>query len=99
MVTFVSQGLQFRRGRATMATISGTVLAIAYIGLLGGFIIQMRWLEGRFHGLIPLATPRRRRQGGPTPAPSTLGRTRWPQQASGPQLSPNKTIEEARSAA
>ncbi len=71
MVTFVSQGLQFRRGRATMATISGTVLAIAYIGLLGGLeAIQMRHrLEGKFHGPQSRpGDPRRRRQGADTGA-------------------------------
>jgi phosphatidate cytidylyltransferase len=93
MVTFVSQGVQFRKGRATMATISGTILAIAYIGLLGGFIIQMRWLEGRFHGLIPLATLVAAAKGSDTGA-YTLGRLAgrnklWP------TLSPNKTVEGA----
>jgi phosphatidate cytidylyltransferase len=93
MATFVSQGLQFRHGRATMATISGTVLAIAYLGLLGGFIIQMRWLEGRFHGLVPLATLVAAAKGADTGA-YTLGRIAgrhklWP------ALSPNKTIEGA----
>ena len=93
MATFVSQGIQFRHGRATMATISGTVLAIAYLGLLGGFIIQMRWLEGRFHGLVPLATLVAAAKGADTGA-YTLGRIAgrhklWP------ALSPNKTIEGA----
>jgi phosphatidate cytidylyltransferase len=93
MATFVSQGLQFRHGRATMATIAGTVLAIAYLGLLGGFIIQMRWLEGRFHGLVPLATLVAAAKGADTGA-YTLGRIAgrhklWP------ALSPNKTIEGA----
>ena len=37
-----------------MATIAGTVLAVAYVGLLGSFIIQIRWFEGRYHGLLPL---------------------------------------------
>lgn len=93
MVTFVSQSIQYRRGRATMATISGTILVIAYIGLLGGFIIQMRWLEGKFHGLIPLATLVAAAKGADTGA-YTLGRIAgrnklWP------ALSPNKTIEGA----
>jgi phosphatidate cytidylyltransferase len=93
MVTFVSQGLQYRNGRGTMATIAGTILAIAYIGLLGGFIIQMRWLEGPLHGLVPLATLVAAAKGADTGA-YTLGRIAgrhklWP------SLSPNKTIEGA----
>ena len=55
MAAFLSQSLQFRRPGATMATLGGTVLAVAYVGLLGSFIIQMRWFEGPYHGLIPLA--------------------------------------------
>ena len=31
-----------------MATIAGTMLAVAYVGLLGSFIIQMRWFEGPY---------------------------------------------------
>jgi phosphatidate cytidylyltransferase len=93
MSTFVSQSLQFRRGSATMATISGTILAITYIGLLGGFIIQMRWLEGKFHGLIPLALLVAASKGADTGA-YTMGRIAgrnklWP------AVSPNKTIEGA----
>ena len=37
-----------------MATIAGTILVVAYVGLLGSFIIQMRWLEGPYHGIVPL---------------------------------------------
>ncbi len=54
MFSFVAQSLQFDRPGKTMATISGTVLATAYVGLLGSFVLQMRWLEGPYHGLVPL---------------------------------------------
>jgi len=93
MVTFVSQALRFKQRGTTMATIAGTILAITYVGLLGGFIIQMRWLEGRFHGLIPLASLVAASKGADTGA-YTIGRIAgrhklWP------ELSPNKTIEGA----
>src|SRR4051794_2895130 len=54
MAAFVSQSAQFEKPGMTMATIAGTVLAVAYVGLLGSFVIQMRWLDGRFHGIVPL---------------------------------------------
>ncbi len=93
MATFLSQGIQFRRPGATMATISGTVLVVAYVGLLGSFIIQIRWFDGPYHGLIPLAAFVATAKGSDTGA-YTLGRIAgrtklWP------RLSPNKTIEGA----
>ena len=48
MVSFVVQSVQFEKPGRTMATIAGTVLAVAYVGLLGSFIIQMRWFDGPF---------------------------------------------------
>jgi phosphatidate cytidylyltransferase len=93
MAAFLSQSLQFRKPGQTMATIAGTVLAIAYIGLLGSFMIQMRWFEGPYHGLIPLASLVAVAKGSDTGA-YTMGRIAgrnklWP------NLSPNKTVEGA----
>lgn len=93
MATFVVQSAQFQKPGATMATISGTVLAVAYVGLLGSFIIQLRWLEGPYHGLIPLVYLFVTAKGADTGA-YTLGRIAgrhklWP------RLSPNKTVEGA----
>ena len=93
MAAFLSQSFQFRRAGQTMSTIAGTILAVAYVGLLGGFMIQMRWFDGPYHGLIPLATLVATAKGSDTGA-YTLGRLAgrnklWP------SLSPNKTIEGA----
>ncbi len=93
MAAFLSQSLQFRKPGATMATIAGTILIVSYVGLLGSFIIQMRWFEGPYHGLIPLAALVATAKGSDTGA-YTLGRIAgrtklWP------RLSPNKTVEGA----
>lgn len=93
MFSFVTQSIQFLRPGNTMATIAGTVLATAYVGLLGSFVIQMRWLEGPYHGLVPLAALIATAKGSDAGA-YTLGRVAgrhklWP------TLSPNKTIEGA----
>jgi phosphatidate cytidylyltransferase len=93
MVSFVVQSVQFVKPGRTMATIAGTVLAVAYVGLLGSFIIQMRWLEGPYHGVVPLTLLIATAKGADTGA-YTLGRLAgrhklWP------SLSPNKTIEGA----
>jgi phosphatidate cytidylyltransferase len=93
MAAFLSQSFQFRRPGQTMATIAGTVLAVAYVGLLGSFMIQMRWFEGPYHGLIPLAALVATAKGSDVGA-YTMGRLAgrnklWP------RLSPNKTIEGA----
>jgi phosphatidate cytidylyltransferase len=93
MVCFVVQSVQFVKPGRTMATIAGTVLAVAYIGLLGSFMIQMRWLEGRLHGILPLLFLVACAKGADTGA-YTFGRLAgrhklWP------SLSPNKTIEGA----
>ena len=93
MACFVVQSIQFARPGRTMAKISGTVLAIAYVGLLGSFTIQMRWFEGRRQGLMALVYLFATAKGSDTGA-YTLGRLAgrhklWP------QLSPKKTIEGA----
>ena len=93
MATFLVQSASFRRPGATTAAIAGTTLVLAYIGLLGGFIIQMRWFEGPYHGLVPLALLIATAKGSDTGA-YTIGRIAgrhklWP------TLSPNKTVEGA----
>jgi len=93
MAAFLSQSLQFRRPGATMATIAGTILALAYVGLLGGFIIQMRWFDGPYHGLIPLATLVATAKGSDVGA-YTFGRL-FGRVKLWPELSPNKTVEGA----
>jgi len=93
MACFVVQSIQFARPGRTMAKISGTVLAVAYVGLLGSFTIQMRWFEGRHQGLMALVFLVATAKGADTGA-YTLGRLAgrhklWP------RLSPKKTIEGA----
>ena len=51
MFSFVVQSLQFEKPGLTMAKIAGTMLAVAYVGLLGSFTIQMRWFEGPRQGI------------------------------------------------
>jgi phosphatidate cytidylyltransferase len=93
MATFLVRSVQFPERGSTMATIAGTVLVAAYVGLLGSFIIQLRWFEGRYHGLLPIVFLIATSKGTDTGAYAAgrlLGRHKlWP------RLSPNKTIEGA----
>jgi phosphatidate cytidylyltransferase len=93
MVCFVVQSLQFDKPGRTMAKISGTILAVAYVGLLGTFTIQMRWFEGLHHGMMAIVFLIATAKGADTGA-YTFGRLAgrhklWP------QLSPKKTVEGA----
>ena len=54
MVSFVVQSLQFEKPGRTMAKIAGTLLVVAYVGLLGSFTVQLRWFEGRLQGIVAL---------------------------------------------
>ena len=93
MVSFVVQSLQFQKpGRAT-PRIAGTLFVLGYVGLLGSFIIQMRWFEGTHEGLVALLFLVSAAKGADTGA-YTVGRLAgrhklWP------ALSPHKTIEGA----
>jgi phosphatidate cytidylyltransferase len=93
MVSFVVQSVQFVKPGRTMTTIAGTILAVAYVGLLGSFIIQMRWLDGPYHGVLPLAFLIATAKGADTGA-YLLGRLAGRRKL-WPSLSPNKTIEGA----
>ncbi|HKI16354.1 MAG TPA: phosphatidate cytidylyltransferase [Isosphaeraceae bacterium] len=93
MISFVVQSLQFEKPGRTMAKIAGTILAVAYVGLLGSFMIQMRWFEGRHQGILALVFLVATAKGADTGA-YTLGRLAgrhklWP------KLSPHKTVEGA----
>jgi phosphatidate cytidylyltransferase len=93
MVGFLVQSVQFVKPGRTTATIATSMLAVSYIGLLGSFIIQMRWLDGPYHGIPPLVLLIATAKGADTGA-YFLGRLAgrhklWP------SLSPNKTIEGA----
>ena len=93
MVSFLVQSVQFVKPGRTMATIAGTILVIAYVGLLGSFIIQMRWLEGSRHGMVPLLLLMATAKGADTGAYS-IGRLMGKHKL-WPSLSPNKTVEGA----
>ena len=90
MFAFIAQSVQFVQPGRTMATIAGTILAVAYVGLLGTFLVQIRWLP---HAVVPLAALIATAKGSDVGA-YTLGRLAgrhklWP------RLSPNKTVEGA----
>ncbi len=93
MLAFVVESIQFEKPGQTMATIAGTVLAVAYVGVLGSFIIQMRWFDGPYHGLPLLALLVATAKGADTGA-YTFGRL-FGKHKLWPKLSPNKTIEGA----
>ena len=93
MYCFVAQSAQFERPGGTMARIAGTLLSTAYVGLLGSFLIQFRWLPGNHCGMIALAALVATAKGSDTGAYAfgrIAGRHKlWP------TLSPNKTVEGA----
>jgi phosphatidate cytidylyltransferase len=93
MISFVVQSFQFAKPGRTMAKIAGTILAVAYVGLLGSFAIQMRWFEGRLQGIMAIAFLVATAKGADTGA-YAMGRLAgrhklWP------ALSPHKTVEGA----
>ena len=90
MTAFVAESLRFERPGGAVGSIAGTVLVVAYVGLLGTFMIQMRWLEGCKHGLIPLAMLIATAKGSDVGA-YTIGRL-FGRRKLWPALSPNKTV-------
>lgn len=93
MAAFIAQSVQFDQPGQTMSTIAGTILAIAYVGLLGSFVVQLRWMGGPGEGLVAIGMLVGAAKGADTGA-YTFGRIAgrhklWP------RLSPNKTIEGA----
>ena len=93
MVSFVVQSLQFQKpGRAT-PRIAGTLFVLCYVGLLGTFIVQMRWFEGAYEGLVALLFLVSAAKGADTGA-YTFGRI-FGRHKLWPALSPHKTIEGA----
>ncbi len=90
MGAFVSRGVQFVQPGRAIATIAGTILAVCYVGVLGSFLIQFRWLR---HAVVPLAALLATAKGADVGAytlGSLAGRHKlWP------SLSPNKTVEGA----
>ncbi|OJW19593.1 MAG: phosphatidate cytidylyltransferase [Planctomycetales bacterium 71-10] len=90
MAAFVAESLRFEKPGGAVASIAGTVLVVAYVGLLGSFMVQMRWLEGCKHGLIPLAMLIATAKGADVGA-YTIGRL-FGRRKLWPALSPNKTV-------
>ncbi|HEV3122444.1 MAG TPA: phosphatidate cytidylyltransferase [Isosphaeraceae bacterium] len=90
MFSFIAQSAQFEQPGRTMATIAGTVLAVAYIGILGSFIIQLRWLNQGTVAMVALIATAKGADTGAYTLGRLAGRHKlWP------RLSPNKTIEGA----
>jgi phosphatidate cytidylyltransferase len=93
MVSFIVQSLQFEKpGRATLR-IAGTLFVLGYVGLMGSFIVQLRWFEGRHEGLVALLFLISTAKGADTGA-YTFGRL-FGRHKLWPALSPHKTVEGA----
>jgi phosphatidate cytidylyltransferase len=91
MLAFLVESLQFKHPGQTMASLAGTILAIAYVGVLGSFFIQLRWLGGPREGLVAVLALIATAKGADIGA-YTCGRI-FGRRKLWPELSPNKTIE------
>lgn len=88
MGAFVARALQYDRPGDASTAIAGSMLAVAYVGILGSFVLQLRWL-----GAVPLACMVAAAKGSDTGA-YTFGRL-FGRHKLWPRLSPNKTVEGA----
>ena len=93
MASFFTQSLQFEKPGESTARIAGTIFSLAYIGLLGSIVIQMRWFDARYHGVMPLVFLLSTAKGTDTGA-YTVGRIAGRHKLWS-NLSPNKTVEGA----
>jgi phosphatidate cytidylyltransferase len=93
MATFVTASLRFSAPGDTMGRIATTILAIGYPGILGTFILQMRWFEGHLQGFLSLGFLFATAKGADTGA-YTFGRL-FGRHKLWPSLSPKKTVEGA----
>ena len=94
MLAFIDQASRFRvPGEGAVNSVAATILACAYVGVLGSFMIQLRWVGGDGSGLIALAFVVAVAKGSDTGA-YTVGRLAGRHKLV-PRLSPNKTVEGA----
>lgn len=88
MGAFIARAVQYDRKGDASTAIAGSILAVAYIGILGSFALQLRWL-----GVVPLASMVAAAKGSDIGA-YTFGRL-FGRRKLWPRLSPNKTVEGA----
>ena len=93
MAAFLDRASRFHAPGGAMASVAATVLTCAYVGLLGSFILQLRWLDGPGNGLPALGLLVAAAKGSDIGA-YTIGRVAGRHKLC-PLLSPNKTVEGA----
>jgi phosphatidate cytidylyltransferase len=93
MATFIVASARFTGPGDTMGRIAATILAVGYPGILGTFILQMRWFEGHLQGFLSLTFLVATAKGADVGA-YTFGRL-FGRHKLWPTLSPHNTIEGA----
>ena len=93
MVAFVIQARLYESPGRAVTTLAGTCFVLTYVALLASFVIQLRWVDGRYHGFFALLTFLACAKGADTGA-YTLGRLAGRNKLC-PRISPNKTVEGA----